>query len=183
MTTEKTPSSAKKKTNNYVDNQALFEDIRDNYYPLVKEWRADGRPGNPPPVTEIMARDIFLISTNFCLYRKYHHLKHLHDDLAAYAALTVMKYIHNFNPEKYNNPFAYITRMVNNAFLQYLKAESKNNKAKTVFAKLQAFDRMMSDEPDNFWADSVIDKIDQDALADEKFDRDNEEFKKRNATA
>lgn len=172
---------ARKPSKSYVDNKALFENIRDHYYPKVKEWRAAGKPGDPPPITDHMAKDIFLISKNFTRYRKFYHLKHIHDDLASYASLTVMKYIHNFNPEKYDKPFAYITRIVNNAFLQYLKQESKNNKAKTVAAQQMLFDQMMNEDPENSYVELLTEKIEMDKMEDERFDRQNEEFKKRNA--
>jgi len=171
----------KKTTKIYVDNKALYENIRDVYYPLVKEWRAEGRPGNPPPITDHMAKAIFLISKNFCLYRKFYHLRHIHDDLASYASLTVMKYIHNFNPDKYDKPFAYITRIVNNAFLQYLKQESKNNKAKTVAAQQMLFDQMMNEDPENSYVELLTGKIESDKMEDERFEKNNEEFKKRHA--
>lgn len=174
------PSTPVKKA--YVDNKALFEDIRDNYYPLVIEWRAAGRPGNPPPVTDHMSKAIFLIATNFCLHRKYYNLKPIHEDLAAYACLVVLKYIHNFNPEKYDKPFAYITMIVNNAFLQYLKKESKNNKAKTAALHQMAFDQMMAQEDiESSYIDLVSDKIGRDKMEDEVFDKANEEFNQRNS--
>lgn len=179
MSKQINPKENQKTPVNYVNNKVLFEEIRDKYYPLVKEWREGGREGPPPPVTDIMARDIFLISTNFCSYRKFKHLKHLHDDLAAYAALTVMKYIHNFNPEKYDKPFAYITRIVNNAFLQYLKRETRNNKAKSVAAQRYIFDQMMSGDPESAYMDLLTDKIERDQMEDDLFEKNNEDFKTR----
>lgn len=165
----------------YVDNQALFEDIRDNYYPLVKEWKKAGKKGNPPPVTDYMGKAIYDIAQNFCLHRKYYRLKYIHEDMALYACLTVIKYIHNFNPDKYNKPFAYITMIVNNSFLQYLKRESKNNKAKTSAAQKLVFDQMMaSEDPESTYLDLLTHKIENDKMEEEKFDRENEAFKKRN---
>jgi len=45
--------------------------------------------------------------------------------MIAEAVLTCMKYAHNFNPEKTDNPFAYFTQYCNNAFLQVMEREKK----------------------------------------------------------
>lgn len=37
----------------------------------------------------------------------------------------VLKYIHNFNPEKSNNPFGYFTTIISFAFIRRIKAEKK----------------------------------------------------------
>jgi DNA-directed RNA polymerase specialized sigma24 family protein len=36
-----------------------------------------------------------------------------------------LRYLHNFNPEKTNNPFAYFTQIVYNAFLRRIEKEKK----------------------------------------------------------
>lgn len=49
-----------------------------------------------------------------------------------------LKYIHNFNEKKYNNPFAYISQIVYNAFVRRIKLEKKE-----VAGKAKSFERMI----------------------------------------
>lgn len=136
----------------YVDNKALYKDFLENYYPKVQEWYAAGRPGNPPPVTDLIGEAIYKVAKKFCYSRQYFYLTNMHEDLASYAMLITLKYVHNFDPTKWNNPFAYITTLVNNGFLQFIKKETKNNKAKSAMVDKMFFEQMTADniESDNF---------------------------------
>lgn len=44
--------------------------------------------------------------------------------------LTVLKYLRNFDPEKSNNPFAYITTIISNSFIGYITKQKKHSKIK-----------------------------------------------------
>lgn len=44
--------------------------------------------------------------------------------------LVVLKYLHNFNTEKSNNPFAYITTIITNAFIGYITKQKKHSQIK-----------------------------------------------------
>jgi DNA-directed RNA polymerase specialized sigma24 family protein len=46
------------------------------------------------------------------------------------AILTVVKYIHNFDVEKSNNPFAYISTICSRAFLQYIAYSNRHGEIK-----------------------------------------------------
>lgn len=48
------------------------------------------------------------------------------DDMQAYAMMMFCRTWKNFNPEKYNNPFAYYTQCIKNCFRQYLVSEKKH---------------------------------------------------------
>lgn len=52
------------------------------------------------------------------------------NDMIADAVYTVCIYIHNFNPEKSQNPFAYITQIVSNSFKGFLNKEKKISNTK-----------------------------------------------------
>jgi hypothetical protein len=155
---------------NYVDNKALYKDMLENWYPAILKWKEGGSIGDPPPATEYMGTAIYMISTNFTRYYKFRHLRHIHEDMIGYACLTVIKYIHNFDPIKYKNPFAYITFIVNNAFLNFIKKETKNNKAKTRAQEENYFDHIMAENNGEGYSNLVLDKIESDAFEDKKFD-------------
>lgn len=53
------------------------------------------------------------------------------DDMKAEAMLTVIKYLKNFDPEKSQNPFAYITQICSNSFMGYINKQKRHSKIKT----------------------------------------------------
>ena len=52
------------------------------------------------------------------------------EDMVGSGILTVCKYLHNFNLDKSQNPFAYISQICNRAFLQYIAYSKKHGKIK-----------------------------------------------------
>ena len=52
------------------------------------------------------------------------------DDMRSSAILTVCKYLHNFDLEKSQNPFSYISQICGRAFLQYIAYSKKHSKIK-----------------------------------------------------
>lgn len=66
------------------------------------------------------------------------------DDMISFAVLTCLKYSKGFNPEKYNNPFAYLTTICYNAFQAYLNTQKKHSTIKDECYKKQS---MISEDP------------------------------------
>ena len=52
------------------------------------------------------------------------------DDMKSEAIFTCIKYLKNFNPEKSQNPFAYITQICSNAFIAYITKQKKHSNIK-----------------------------------------------------
>lgn len=52
------------------------------------------------------------------------------DDMIQEAVLTCVKYSKNFNPEKSNNPFAYVTTICKNAFVNYINKQNRHSTIK-----------------------------------------------------
>lgn len=52
------------------------------------------------------------------------------EDMVGEAVLTCVKYLKNFNREKSNNPFAYITQICYNSFVNYIKTQRKHSTIK-----------------------------------------------------
>lgn len=56
------------------------------------------------------------------------------DEMKGEALVTLCRGWGSFNPEKSNNPFAYFTQIVHNAFLQYIGKEKKQSEIKSAIA-------------------------------------------------
>ena len=54
-----------------------------------------------------------------------------------------VQYIHNFNPEKSQNPFAYFTQIIHYAFLRRIQKEKKQLEIKTKIIERTGFDEVM----------------------------------------
>ena len=51
-------------------------------------------------------------------------------DMVSEAVLTCLKYLKNFDPNRSNNAFAYITQICNNSFKAYIKTQNKHSRIK-----------------------------------------------------
>ena len=47
------------------------------------------------------------------------------DDMVSDGIENCLQYIHNFNPDKSNNPFAYFTQIIYYAFIRRIQRENK----------------------------------------------------------
>lgn len=72
---------------------------------------------------------IMKIINNFALKGRWRGYTYI-DDMKSDAFLTCLKYIHNFNIEKSNNAFAYITQITKFAFRQFTDKENNQTAIK-----------------------------------------------------
>ena len=56
-----------------------------------------------------------------------------------------VQYIHNFNPEKSQNPFAYFTQIIHYAFLRRIQKEKKQLEIKNKILESSGFDEVFED--------------------------------------
>ena len=54
-----------------------------------------------------------------------------------------VQYIHNFNPEKSKNPFAYFTQIIHYAFLRRIQREKRQLEIKNKILERSGFDEVM----------------------------------------
>ena len=54
-----------------------------------------------------------------------------------------VQYIHNFNPEKSKNPFAYFTQIIHYAFLRRIQKEKKQLEIKSKIISKSGYDEVM----------------------------------------
>ena len=54
------------------------------------------------------------------------------EDMVSEATLTIIKYIKNFDIDKSNNAFSYITKICKNSYRAYIKNQNKHSKIKDI---------------------------------------------------
>jgi DNA-directed RNA polymerase specialized sigma24 family protein len=65
------------------------------------------------------------------------------DDMISDGIENCVQYIHNFNPERSQNPFAYFTQIIHFAFLRRIQKEKKQLEIKNKIIERTGFDEVM----------------------------------------
>ena len=111
----------KKRSEHYVDNKLLYEEMK-NYLDAVKE--AEESDSELPRIPEYIGECLLKISTR--LSTKPNFINYTYrDEMISDGIENCVNYIRNFNPEKSNNPFAYFTQIIYYAFLRRIQREKK----------------------------------------------------------
>ena len=113
----------KAKGAHYVDNKLLYAEMTksiEKYNKHVEEGK------QPPKVTDYIGSCIYLIATKMATKGNFSAYTYK-EDMIGDAIETCLRYIHNFDPTKYSNPFAYFTQIVYFAFLRRIEKEQKQS--------------------------------------------------------
>ena len=112
---------AKPKKAHYVDNKQLYA-VMVEYKKAVNESEESGdiKPQIPNYVGRCLLQIANRLATkpNFANYT-------FKDDMISDGIENCVSYIHNFDPEKSNNPFAYFTQIIYYAFIRRIQKEKK----------------------------------------------------------
>jgi DNA-directed RNA polymerase specialized sigma24 family protein len=66
------------------------------------------------------------------------------EDMISDGIENCVQYIHNFDPDKSKNPFAYFTQIIHYAFLRRIQKEKKQLDIKTKIIERTGFDEVMT---------------------------------------
>jgi DNA-directed RNA polymerase specialized sigma subunit len=144
---------SKKKSEHYVNNKELLEALvvykskvekdffeKNGRIPTredrSKQW--EGKPKIPNYLGECFLKIATHLSykPNFVNYM-------FRDDMISDGIENCVQYIHNFDPAKSNNPFAYFTQIIHYAFLRRIQKEKKQLEIKTKIIERTGFDEVM----------------------------------------
>lgn len=105
------------KKNKYVTNKELL--------PYIFLYRETGI------VSEKLGGMLLKIAQNFANKGSFYNYT-WKEDMIAEAVYTCLRYIHNFDPIRFEkpNPFAYFTSIIKNAFLNYIHRQKKHSNIK-----------------------------------------------------
>ena len=105
----------------YVNNKEFLEAL-ENYFAEVKRAEANDKP--KPQIPSYIG-ECFLKIANHLSYKPNFVNYMFKDDMICDGIENCVRYIHNFNPEKSKNPFAYFTQIIYYAFLRRISQEKK----------------------------------------------------------
>ena len=105
----------------YVDN-ALFLEAMIEY---KKQWQTSKDNEEELPIISEYLGSVFLKIAQRLSFRPNFINYAFKDDMISDGIENCLHYIHNFNPEKSTNPFAYFTQIIYYAFIRRIQKEKK----------------------------------------------------------
>ena len=132
----------RKRSEHYVNNKEFLaalikhrEDIE------IAEIQGKEKPRIPRYIGECFLKIATHLSykPNFVNYM-------FRDDMISDGIENCVQYIHNFDPEKSRNPFAYFTQIIHYAFLRRIQKEKKQLDIKNKIIEKTGFDEVMTVE-------------------------------------
>ena len=117
----------RKKSEHYVNNKELLQALI-VYREKVAHAKENDLP--KPRITNYLGECFLKIATH--LSYKPNFVNYMfRDDMISDGIENCVQYIHNFDPEKSRNPFAYFTQIIHYAFLRRIQKEKKQLDIKT----------------------------------------------------
>ena len=98
----------------------------------------------PKPVIPRYIGDCFLKIANHLSFKPNFVNYMFKEDMISDGIENCVQYIHNFDPEKSKNPFAYFTQVIHYAFLRRIQKEKKQLDIKTKIIERSGFDEVMA---------------------------------------
>ena len=132
----------RKKSEHYVNNKELLEALI-VYREKVAIAKEKDLP--KPRITNYLGSCFLKIATH--LSYKPNFVNYMfRDDMISDGIENCVQYIHNFDPEKSRNPFAYFTQIIHYDFLRRIQKEKKQLDIKNKIIEKTGFDEVMTVE-------------------------------------
>ena len=116
----------RKSTAHYVDNKIFLQ--------AMKDWKEKceeaEQMGEEKPRVSNYIGECFLKIANGLSHKPNFMNYTFKDDMVSDGIENCLQYIHNFNPDKSNNPFAYFTQIIYYAFIRRIQREKKQTHVK-----------------------------------------------------
>ena len=143
----------KKKKPHYVNNKEFLQ--------AMVEWKAKCREAEKagkqqPPITNYIG-ECFLKIANHLSYRPNFINYTYRDEMISDGIENCLQYVHNFNPDKSNNPFAYFTQIIYYAFLRRIQKEKKQSHVKNKLIENMTVDESLIDGGDENFDNPFVD--------------------------
>ena len=132
----------RKRSEHYVNNKEFLAAIVEY---KEKVALAEERGEAKPRITNYLGECFLKIATH--LSYKPNFVNYMfRDDMISDGIENCVQYIHNFDPEKSRNPFAYFTQIIHYAFLRRIQKEKKQLDIKNKIIEKTGFDEVMTVE-------------------------------------
>ena len=111
--------------NNYVSNKELLEEL--TKFKATCRYDVDGKYiVGSGKLSDKLGKMLLLIAHGLSSKPNFNGYT-WKEDMIGEGLLVICKYLHNFNPEKSSNAFAYVTQYFYNAFIAYITKQKKHS--------------------------------------------------------
>ena len=132
----------RKRSVHYVNNKELLEALIDYRQRVaIAEQR-----GDPKPQISNYIGDCFLKIATHLSFKPNFVNYIFKDDMISDGIENCIQYIHNFDPKKSSNPFAYFTQIIHYAFLRRIQREKRQLDIKNKILERTGFDEVFVDD-------------------------------------
>jgi len=135
------PMPKRKRSEHYVNNKeflaALIKYREDKEIALAK--------GLPKPPIPRYIGECFLKIANHLSFKPNFVNYMFKEDMISDGIENCVQYIHNFNPEKSQNPFAYFTQIIHYAFLRRIQREKRQLEIKNKIIERSGYSEVFDD--------------------------------------
>ena len=136
------PMTKRKRSVHYVNNKEFLAALI-AYRESVQLAEQRGDP--KPQITNYLGECFLKIATHLSF--KPNFVNYIFkDDMISDGIENCVQYIHNFDPEKSQNPFAYFTQIIHYAFLRRIQKEKKQLEIKNKILERTGFDEVFYDD-------------------------------------
>ena len=134
--------SKRKRSVHYVNNKEFLAALI-VYKKDVAEAEELGK--DKPRITNYLGECFLKIATHLSF--KPNFVNYIFkDDMISDGIENCVQYIHNYNPEKSQNPFAYFTQIIHYAFLRRIQKEKKQLEIKNKILEKTGYDEVFYDD-------------------------------------
>ena len=131
----------RKRSEHYVNNKEFLAAL----IAYREEREIAEAKGLPKPIIPRYIGECFLkIATHLSFKPNFVNYM-FKDDMVSDGIENCVQYIHNFNPEKSQNPFAYFTQIIHYAFLRRIQREKRQLEIKNKILEKTGFDQVFDD--------------------------------------
>ena len=135
------PMAKRKRSEHYVNNKEFLA-------ALIK-YREDKEiaelKGLPKPPIPRYIGECFLKIANHLSFKPNFVNYMFKEDMVSDGIENCVQYIHNFNPEKSQNPFAYFTQIIHYAFLRRIQREKRQLEIKNKIIERSGYSEVFDD--------------------------------------
>jgi len=133
-------ATRRKRSEHYVNNKEFLAAL-EVYIAQVNRAKLNDK--EPPQIPRYIG-ECFLKIANHLSYKPNFVNYMFRDDMISDGIENCVQYIHNFDPEKSRNPFAYFTQIIHYAFLRRIQKEKKQLEIKTKIIEKTGFEEVMT---------------------------------------
>ena len=144
------PMAKRKRSEHYVNNKEFLAALI-KYQEDIEIARLQDKP---KPVIPRYIGECFLKIANHLSFKPNFVNYMFKEDMISDGIENCVQYIHNFNPDKSQNPFAYFTQIIHYAFLRRIQKEKKQLEIKNKILEKTGYDQVFDkDGSDDNYSD------------------------------